>query len=169
MTTNQGPAPPSVSFTLDPATDSGVLGDDITNFDPVNLIGVTEPNLTVSLDTTGNGFNNGTTTSDANGHFTFTGVTLAQGPNPVRVEATNGQGTAIASQTITIDQQAPTGTLVTPAPNSTTGQDPGYIDIQWSDTGAAPIDPTTFGIGNITITGVTVDGVVRSGQRPGAI
>ncbi len=164
VTTNQGLAPPSVSFTLDPATDSGVLGDDITNFDPVNLIGVTEPNLTVSLDTTGNGFNNGTTTSDANGHFTFTGVTLAQGPNPVRVEATNAQGSAIASQTITIDQQVPVGTLVTPAPYTTTGQDLGYVDIQWSDMGAAPIDPTTFGIGNVTITGVTVDGVVDLGN-----
>jgi hypothetical protein len=164
VTVNQGPAPPSVEFTLDPATDSGVIGDDITNFDPVNLIGVTDPNLTVSLDTTGNGFNNGTTTSDANGHFTFTGVTLAQGPNPVRVEATNAQGTAIASQTITIDDQAPTGTLVTPAPNSTTGQDLGYVDIQWSDAGVAAIDPTTFGIGNVTITGVTVDGVQDLGN-----
>jgi hypothetical protein len=164
VTVNQGPAPPSVEFNLDPATDSGVVGDDITNFDPVTLIGVTDPNLTVSLDTTGNGFNNGTTTSDANGHFTFTGVTLAQGPNPVRVEATNAQGTAIASQTIIVDQQAPTGTLVTPAPNSTTGQDLGYVDIQWSDAGVAAIDPTTFGIGNVTITGVTVDGVQDLGN-----
>ncbi len=164
VTVNQGPAPPNVSFTLDPATDSGVKGDGITNFDPVNLVGATGPNLTVSLDTTGNGFNNGTTTSDANGHFTFTGVTLAQGPNPVRVEATNPQGSAIASQTITIDQQIPTGTLVTPAASSTTGQDLGYADVQWSDTGSAPIDPTTFGIGNVTITGVTVGGVVDLGN-----
>ena len=76
---NQGPAPPTVSFTLDPATDSGSIGDNITNFDPVNLIGVTDPNLTVSLETTGNGFINGTTTSDANGHFTFTGVSWPRG------------------------------------------------------------------------------------------
>ncbi len=161
---NQGPAAPSVSFGLDPATDSGVLGDGITNFDPVNLIGVTDPNLTVSLDTTGNGFNNGTTTSDANGHFTFSGVTLGQGATPVRVEATNAQGTTIASQTITVDDQLPTGTLVTPAPNSTTGQDLGYVDVQWSDTGPAAIDSTTFGVGNITVTGVTIDAVQDLGN-----
>ncbi len=161
---NQGPVPPTVSFTLDPSTDSGVIGDDITNFDPVNLVGATDPNLTVSLDTTGNGFNNGTTTADSNGHFTFTGVTLAKGPNPVRVEATNAQGTTIASQTITIDQDVPAGTLVSPAPNSTISQDQGYVDIQWSDAGVAPIDPTTFGVGNVTITGVTVDAVQDLGN-----
>ena len=164
VTVNQGPAPPSVSFGLGPATDSGVIGDGITNFDPVTLIGVTDPNLTVSLDTSGNAFNNGTTTSDTNGHFTFTGVTLAKGPNPVSVEAANAQGTTIASQTITIDDQLPTGTLVTPAPNSTTEQDLGYVDIQWSDGGPAPIDSTTFGTGNITVTGVTIDAVQDLGN-----
>lgn len=161
---NQGPTPPTVSFTLDPATDSGGIGDDITNFDPVNLIGVTEPNLTVSLDSTGNGFTNGTTTADSSGHFTFTGVTLALGPNPVEIEATNAQGSTTASQTITIDQDVPTGTLASPAPNSTIGQDQGYVDIQWSDAGVAPIDTTTFGIGNITITGVTIDAVQDLGN-----
>ena len=32
-----------------------------------------------------------------------------------------------------------------PTPGSTTGQDLGYVDIQWTDAGAAGIDPTTFG------------------------
>ena len=53
---------------------------------------------------------------------------------------------------------------MTPAPNSTTEQDLGYVDIQWSDAGPAPIDPTTFGVGNITITGVTVDAVQDLGN-----
>ena len=165
VTTLEGPAPPTVSFTLDPATDSGVVGDHLTSFDPVNLIGATDPNLTVTLDTNGDGFNDGTTTSDSNGHFTFTGVTLAQGANPVRVQATNAQGSTIASQTITVDNQPPTGTLVSPTPNSTIGQDPGYVDIQWADPGAAGIDLTTFGTGNLTITGVTVDAVQDLGSN----
>ncbi len=164
VTVNQGPAPPTVSFTLDPATDSGPIGDNITNFDPVNLIGVTDPNLPVSLETTGNGFINGTTTSDANGHFTFTGVELAQGANSVSVQATNAQGSSVATQTITVDQAAPVGVLESPAPNLTITQDPGYVDVQWTDSGAAPIDPSTFGVGNITVTGVTIDSVQDLGN-----
>ncbi len=116
ITVNQGPALPTVSFTLDPATDSGPTGDNITNFDPVNLIGVTDPNLTVSLETTGNGFINGTTTSDTEGHFTFPGVELAQGANTVSVQATNAQGSSMATQTITIDQEVPAGVLESPRP-----------------------------------------------------
>src|SRR5262249_24110885 len=35
----QGPAPPSISLILDPATDSGVVGDNLTSFDPVDFVG----------------------------------------------------------------------------------------------------------------------------------
>jgi hypothetical protein len=164
VTVNQGAAPPPVSFTLDPATNSGPVGENITNFDPVNLIGVTDPDVTVALETTGNGFINGTTTSDANGHFTFTGLELAQGANTVSVQATNAQGSSVATQTITIDQEAPVGVLESPAPNSTITQDPGYVDVQWTDAGAAPIDASTFGAGNITVTGVTINSVQDLGN-----
>ena len=93
-----GAVAPPVSFVLDPATDSGVVGDNLTNFNPVNIVGTTDPNQAVSLDTTGNGFNDGTTTADASGHFTFAAVPLAEGANPVRVRATNAQGSTIPSQ-----------------------------------------------------------------------
>ena len=164
VSVNQGPAPPPVSFILDPATDSGIVGDDLTNIDPVNLIGATDPNQSVSLAIGSDGFTDGTTTADANGHFTFTDVTLAEGANPVQIEATNSAGTNIASRTITVDNQPPTGTLENPAPNSTTGQDLGYVDVQWTAPGPAAIDPTTFGAQNITITGATVDAVQDLGN-----
>ncbi len=164
VTTLQGAAPPPVSFGLDPATDSGTVGDNLTNFDPVNLVGVTDPDQSVSLAIGSDGFTDGTTTADANGHFTFTGVNLAQGPNLVRVQATNAQGSTVASQTITVDNQPPTGTLVTPTPGTTTNQDLGYVDVQWTSPGAAPINPATFSINNIAVTGVTIDQVQDLGN-----
>ena len=160
----QGPAAPPVSFVLDAATDSGTVGDGLTSFDPVNLVGATDPNQSVSLAIGSDGFTDGTTTADSAGHFTFTGVTLPPGATPVRVEATNATGSTIASQTITIDNQPPAGVLVTPAPGSTTGQDLGYVDVQWTDVGLAGIDPTTFGAGNITVTGATVNAVQDLGN-----
>jgi len=161
----QGAAPPPVSFTLDPATDSGIVGDNLTNFDPLNLVGATDPDQTVMLAIGSDGFTDGTTTADANGHFTFTGVTLAEGANTVRVQATNAAGSTIATQTITVDTQPPVGTLVDPTPGSTTNEDLGYVDVQWTDPGPAVIDPSTFGTGNVTITGVTVDQVQDLGNN----
>ena len=160
----QGPTAPPVSFVLDPATDSGTVGDGLTSFDPVNFVGATDPNQSVSLAIGSDGFTDGTTTADSAGHFTFTGVTLPQGATPVRVEATNAAGSTIASQTITIDDQPPAGVLVNPAPGSTTGQDLGYVDVQWTDAGLAGIDPTTFGAANITVTGATVNAVQDLGN-----
>lgn len=165
VTTLQGASPPPLTLALDPATDSGIKGDNLTNFDPVNLVGVTDPNQSVSLAIGSGGFTDGTTTADANGHFTFNGVNLAQGSNLVRVQATNGQGSTVASQTITVDNQPPTGTLVNPTPGTATNSDLGYVDVQWTSPGAAPIDPSTFSINNITVTGVTIDQVQSLGNN----
>ncbi len=165
VTTLQGASAPPLTLALDLATDSGIKGDNLTNFDPVNLVGVTDPNQSVSLAIGSDGFTDGTTTADTNGHFTFTGVNLAQGPNLVRVQATNGQGSTVASQTITVDNQPPTGTLVTPTPGTSTNSDLGHVDIQWTTPGAAPIDPSTFSINNITVTGVTIDQVQSLGNN----
>ncbi len=165
VTTFQGAPPPPVSFTLDPATDSGIVGDYLTNFDPVSLIGVTNPNQTVALAIGSDGFTDGTATADANGHFAFTGVKLAEGPNLVRVQATNTAGSTIATHTITVDNQPPVGTLVTPTPGQGTNQDLGYVDIQWTSPGAATIEPSSFSPSNITVTGVTIDQVEDIGNN----
>ena len=165
VTSLQGPTPPPVAVILDPTADSGAPFDSLTRVNPVDLIGVSDPNQAVMLDIDDNGFDDRESTADASGHFKFTGVNLVEGSNTVRVQATNAQGSTIATRIITIDTQPPTGILVSPFPNSTPSQDLGYVDVQWTDQGTAGIDPRTFNIGNVTITGVTVDRVLDLGNN----
>src|SRR5690606_39775389 len=53
----------------------------------------------------------------------------------------------------------PAAVLNAPLPGQVTASDLGYIDIQWSDAGAAGLDPNSFDPGDVTITGVSVDHV----------
>lgn len=99
---------PGLSFRLDPATDSGTVGDDLTNFARVNLIGSTDPLQEVLLDLDGDGFDDGSVAADAAGQFVFTNVPLIEGANNVRLQATNPQGTTTRERTITLDTVAPT-------------------------------------------------------------
>jgi cyclophilin family peptidyl-prolyl cis-trans isomerase len=87
----------TTTFDLAPASDTGPQGDQHTSDAVVTLIGKTLPNAQVLLQPTG-----ATTTSDAGGNFTFTGVSLAQGPNALTVRATDAAGaTSQGTQTIT--------------------------------------------------------------------
>ena len=70
--------PPTVTFDLDPASDTVPVGDHQTTLSTVILDGQTEPDLPVVLVQTG-----ATTTSDALGHFSFSGVNLVPGANPL--------------------------------------------------------------------------------------
>jgi RHS repeat-associated protein len=79
--------PPTVSFDLDPSTDSAPVGDGQTTFDTVTLTGQTEPNLPVKLVEIG-----ATTTADGTGQFHFPGVALALGSNSFHVQATDVAG-----------------------------------------------------------------------------
>jgi len=98
---------PPIEFGLDPASDSGVPGDDITNQPTVNLAGTTEPRLQVSLDVDDDGFDDGTTTADANGKFTFANVALRSEQTRVRAQATSAEGSSIAARNIILDQLKP--------------------------------------------------------------
>jgi hypothetical protein len=100
--------PPTLVFQLDPATDSGVKGDNLTNFKPVRLTGTTDPLQTVLLDIDGDGFDDGSATADATGHFSFDTVVLAEGANALRMQATNEAGSTIASGAVTLDTRSPT-------------------------------------------------------------
>ena len=155
----QGPTAPPVSFILNPSTDSGTVGDDLTRFTTVDLVGATSPGQTVALDTHGGSFGDGTATADPDGRFAFTGVALAEGPNTVRVRATNVYGTDIVTRTINVDTRPPVGALQTPAPGSAIGVDPGYVAIRYTDVGAAGVDPSTYKPANVALTGVTVNRV----------
>lgn len=62
---------PPVSFKLAPESDTGEVGDNITNKYAVTLVGQTEPGLEVILVETQQ-----KVTADANGNFSFTNVTM---------------------------------------------------------------------------------------------
>jgi hypothetical protein len=146
-----GIAPPSVTFQLDPTTDSGTKGDNLTNFKPINIIGTTDALQTVMLDIDGDGFDDGMATADATGHFVINGVVLTEGPNALRVQAANAGGSTIASGTVTLDSTPPALTIdLAPA----------------SDTGILGDHSTTNGI--VTLTGVTEPGLLVTLQQTGA-
>ncbi|MEL6107772.1 MAG: Ig-like domain-containing protein, partial [Planctomycetota bacterium] len=80
-------APLIESITLDPATDSGALGDQTTEDALVNLVGRTEPNALVSV--VGAAIS---TTADASGDFLLTGVPIDFGPNRLIVASADELG-----------------------------------------------------------------------------
>ena len=117
--------PPAVSFDLDPSTDSAPVGDQQTTFTTVTLAGQTEPNPPVTLVETG-----ATTTADAAGKFSFTGVSLpVVGANLFHVQATDAAGNVgTGTNTFTLIQPRPcvfndlTGWTTTQQGGSTSGQ-----------------------------------------------
>jgi cyclophilin family peptidyl-prolyl cis-trans isomerase len=106
-------APLTPTLTLDPNFDTNVAGDNITSLASVTLDGTTEANTAVRLTQTG-----ATTTSDANGNFSFTNVALANGANSFTVVATNAAGDS-SSFTTTITRQATAPKLTTAISNQT--------------------------------------------------
>jgi hypothetical protein len=159
-----GVEPPFVDLELDPASDSGVQGDRLTNQAVVTLLGTTDPGQEVEIDLDGdNDYDDGTITAGADGKFQITGVSLAEGSNAIRARAT-AEGSPFSEITILRDSERPSGQLVFPAVGATTSEDLGYVDIQWSDGGLAGLDLSTLGASDITISGVTVDRIEDRGN-----
>ncbi len=104
---------------LAPASDTGTLGDNITNLPTVTIAGITNPGQVVTLALGTDGFTDGTTTADTNGNYSFTNVPLTQGPNLIRVKATNSAGDTIGTLTVTRDSLAPTLTTFLANPGQT--------------------------------------------------
>ena len=142
---------------MDASSDSGTIGDRLTNRAVVDLLGVTGANQALQIDVDGDGFDDGTVTADGNGNFRISNIALQEGSNTVRARATNDQGTVIGEITLLLDTRAPEGTLIAPAPNSLTNQDLGYVAVQWQDVGDAGLDASSFDPNDVTVTGVTVD------------
>jgi hypothetical protein len=65
---------------------------------------------------------------------------------------------------VRLDAQSPTGQWTNAPPGGLTNQQPGFIDIQWTDSGLAGLDPATFDATDVTITGVTVTEAVHQGS-----
>ncbi len=96
-----------LSLQLAPESDSGLAGDRLTNKPVVTLAGDTLPNTTVDLDLNGDGFNDGTVTSDGSGQYLFQNVSMKDGPNAVRVRIQNSEGPIIAEEQFTLDRVGP--------------------------------------------------------------
>jgi Bacterial Ig-like domain/Bacterial pre-peptidase C-terminal domain/SdrD B-like domain/Bacterial Ig domain/LVIVD repeat len=77
--------PPTLDLSI--ASDSGDVGDQITNAARVTLTGIAEPNSVLVLDTLAR-----TTLSTASGVFQFTNIPLAVGDNPFLVTMTDRAG-----------------------------------------------------------------------------
>ncbi|WP_372899505.1 Ig-like domain-containing protein, partial [Stieleria sp.] len=80
-------APLIESLRLDPASDTGTLGDQTTDSDFISLIGKTEPGAVVSV-----AGSLQTTVADAAGDFRLDGVPLRFGPNRLTVTAADALG-----------------------------------------------------------------------------
>ncbi|WP_372898173.1 Ig-like domain-containing protein, partial [Stieleria sp.] len=80
-------APQIDSLDLDPASDTGAIGDQTTDLDSVTLVGTTEPGAVVRL--TGTGIE---TTADAGGAFSLSAVPLRFGPNVLTVSSADSLG-----------------------------------------------------------------------------
>ncbi|MCU0963393.1 MAG: hypothetical protein MUF48_25155, partial [Pirellulaceae bacterium] len=150
---------PALEFHLDPAFDSGSVGDDLTHFAVVTLVGATDPLLSVALDTDGDGFDDGSAVADELGIFSFVGVALVPGAQVVRMRATNEFGATLADRTLVLDGSPPVSTLIAPAPDSVIVVEPSYVDVRWVDEGPAGIDPASLGPDDLSVTGVTITSV----------
>ena len=148
---------PLLDFQLAATSNSGSQGDTTTNITPVTITGVTDPFQEVLLDVDGDGFDDGSTTGDSAGIFSFSGINLSEGPNEIRVQATNANGTSTANRIITLDTQGLQGEVVSPTPNELTNLDAGFVAVQWTDSGLAGVDTGSYSPDDITISGVTVD------------
>src|SRR5262249_46215669 len=101
--------PAEPAWDLAPGSDTGAQGDGITDAERVDLAGQAEPNATLTLiQVDGPDAPIQTTTSDAQGHFTFAGVPLAFGAHPYRVLAEDPAGNT-GSSTHTLTSLAPDG------------------------------------------------------------
>jgi large repetitive protein len=98
------------TLVLDPASDSGVKGDDRTNIAKPVITGTAEGGTTVTLTDAGTVL--GTTMADTGGTWSITaGTPLNEGANSLTATSTDAAGSsASGSLTVTLDTTAPTVT-----------------------------------------------------------
>ena len=113
---------------LTPETDTGTPGDGITSILAPVILGTAGPNLTITVYLDGGTTPLGTTTSDANGVYTFPLPVLTPGAHTVFTTATDSVGFVSPSSdalTIVIDTTAP---VVAAPPDLPAAQDTGISD-----------------------------------------
>ncbi len=126
----------------------------------VGVAGVDPETIDLSdVTITGVNVNGVDTVSPGRVRYSYTG-SLPEGPIEVAfdlgaVADLAGASSVAATETFTIDRLGPTGSVV--APIGTTGEDLGYVDVQWTDVGLAGFDVDSIDPTDITISGVDVD------------
>ena len=146
--------PGQVSVVLDPASDSGVKGDDRTDITtPTFDVTVNEDGV-IQVDFKGDGTATAMQTVAAAGQYQFTAPALPDGTFTTKVSFTPTTGTAAAaSVTVTIDTNAPT-LLV----GSSIEQGPLYTRTL---TFSKAIDAATIGTSSILVSGPGITGQVQ--------
>ena len=98
------------AIALAAASDSGIVGDGITNVDAPAITGSAEANATVTLYDTDGTTQLGTTTADGNGAWQIVSAALADGIHTLtarQVDLAGNASAASAGLAVTIDTQAP--------------------------------------------------------------
>lgn len=161
-TNGLGDTPYTITFTLDTqvltqptqdlsiGTDTDPDGDLYTEETTVTIEGVADPNTKLTLLKTG-----ATTTSDASGNYSFTGVAFAYGDNAITIRAESALGGSYLDSTVTYTQNN-TPTLKTFTPAQYTENDGAkYINLNdvFTDLNLASGDSLTFEVlGNTNTT-----------------
>ena len=146
--------PGQASVILDPGSDSGVSGDDITNdTTPTFDVTVNEGGL-IQVDFKGDGTSTTSQSVTAAGTYSFTSPSLANGSYTAKVTFTPTLGAAAtASVSYTIDTTTPT--LV---PGSPSAQGPLYSrTLTFSEN----INAATIGVSSIAISGPGITGSIQ--------
>jgi cyclophilin family peptidyl-prolyl cis-trans isomerase len=100
------------TFDLDPSTDSGLLGDQLTSFSSIKLTGRADANAAIAVTTPTTTLN---ATADGSGNWSISNITIAPGPNAFTARATDSLGNqSNFMQTITLVH---TPTVSTPIAN----------------------------------------------------
>jgi hypothetical protein len=117
-----GPAAPT-GLTLDPSTDSGTVGDNLTNFSSPKIDGQAGPGNTVQL-FDGTTALSPTAVADGSGHWSITpGAALSAGVHSLTATATDSSGntstpSGVLALTIVSSAAAPTGLKLDPSTDS---------------------------------------------------
>ncbi|MES2276520.1 MAG: MBG domain-containing protein [Bacteroidota bacterium] len=146
------PAAPT-ALAMAPGSDSGTLGDGITNSGTPVITGNAEANATVKLYNTDGTTLLGTTTADGSGNWSITSSALTEGPHTLTAKATDAAGntgSASAGFSYILDTVGPTGTALSTTTVSVNQATNGSTVATLSATDLTAIT-YSFAVGNGTI------------------
>jgi hypothetical protein len=157
-----GPSAPS-SLALSSASDSGAVGDGVTNVSTPVITGTASATSVVKLYDTDGTTLLGQTTSDGSGHWSITSSTLTDGAHTLHATQTDGSSTTSAQSSglaLTIDTTPPAASS---RPQMTTGTDTGASHTDGITSDTTPVFTGTAEA-NSTVTLYDTDGTTVLGS-----